>query len=54
MLAAITDLVEFTAFDIESSDPVREKWVLADVQVVLSRAFRSGAIWTTLLDLTTD
>lgn len=41
-LASVTDLVEFTILDIESSGPTRGKWVLADAQVALSGAFRSS------------
>ncbi|KAH7929978.1 NMD3-domain-containing protein [Leucogyrophana mollusca] len=41
-LATVTDLVEFTILDIEPSGPVRGKWVLADAQVAMSGAFRSG------------
>ncbi|KAH7907543.1 NMD3 family-domain-containing protein [Hygrophoropsis aurantiaca] len=41
-LTTVTDLVEFTVLDIEPSGPVRGKWVLADAQVAMSGAFRSG------------
>ena len=41
-LATVTDLVEFTVLDIESSGVTKGKWVLADAQVALSGAFRSS------------
>lgn len=42
-LAGVTELVEFTVLDVEPSGPKRSKWVLADSQVALNNAFRSGA-----------
>ncbi|EPS96142.1 hypothetical protein FOMPIDRAFT_1038246 [Fomitopsis schrenkii] len=42
-LAGVSDLVEFTVLDIESSGQTRGKWVLADAQVALSGAFTSGS-----------
>ncbi|THH26802.1 hypothetical protein EUX98_g7383 [Antrodiella citrinella] len=41
-LATVTDLVEFTVLDVETSGKRKGKWVLADVQVALSGAFRSS------------
>ena len=41
-LASVTDLVEFTVLDIESSGRARGKQVLADAQVAPSRAFVSS------------
>jgi len=43
-LATVTDLVEFTVLDVEpDSGRSRGKYVLADAQVALAGAFRSGA-----------
>ncbi|KAF9077352.1 NMD3 family-domain-containing protein [Rhodocollybia butyracea] len=41
-LATVTDLVEFTVLDVEADGRSRGKFVLADVQVALAGAFRSG------------
>jgi nonsense-mediated mRNA decay protein 3 len=40
-LASITDLVEFTILDVEPEGRKRGKYVLADVQVAMSGAFKS-------------
>ncbi|KAI0250616.1 NMD3-domain-containing protein [Lactifluus subvellereus] len=40
-LASVSELVEFTVLDIESSGRTHGKWVMADAQVALSGAFRS-------------
>ncbi|KAJ3865978.1 NMD3 family-domain-containing protein [Lentinula novae-zelandiae] len=42
-LATVTDLVEFTVLDVEADGRSRGKFVLADAQVALAGAFRSGA-----------
>ncbi|KAJ3933461.1 MAG: NMD3 family-domain-containing protein [Lentinula lateritia] len=42
-LATVTDLVEFTVLDVEVDGRSRGKFVLADAQVALAGAFRSGA-----------
>ncbi|KAJ3781637.1 NMD3 family-domain-containing protein [Lentinula aff. detonsa] len=41
-LATVTDLVEFTVLDVEADGRSRGKFVLADAQVALAGAFRSG------------
>ncbi|KAJ4473164.1 NMD3 family-domain-containing protein [Lentinula aciculospora] len=41
-LATVTDLVEFTVLDVEVDGRSRGKFVLADAQVALAGAFRSG------------
>ena len=41
-LATVSDLVEFTVLDVEIDGRSRGKQVLADVQVALAGAFRSG------------
>jgi nonsense-mediated mRNA decay protein 3 len=43
-LANVSDLVEFTVLDIESSGHKRGKWILADAQVALSGAFKSTGV----------
>ncbi|KAF7354752.1 60S ribosomal export protein NMD3 [Mycena sanguinolenta] len=40
-LATVSDLVEFTVLDVESTGRARGKYVLADAQVALAGAFRS-------------
>ncbi|KAK0458727.1 NMD3 family-domain-containing protein [Desarmillaria tabescens] len=45
-LATVSDLVEFTVLDIEPDGRSRGKYVLADAQVALAGAFRSGGIST--------
>ncbi|KAK0480615.1 NMD3 family-domain-containing protein [Armillaria novae-zelandiae] len=45
-LATVSDLVEFTVLDIEPDGRSRGKYVLADAQVALAGAFRSGGINT--------
>lgn len=42
-LATVTDLVEFTVLDVEPDGRSKGKYVLADAQVALAGAFRSGA-----------
>jgi len=44
-LASVSDLVEFTVLDVESSGTTRGKWVLSDTQVALSGAFRSTGLY---------
>ncbi|KAF5386529.1 hypothetical protein D9757_005910 [Collybiopsis confluens] len=41
-LATVTDLVEFTVLDVEADGRSRGKFALADAQVALAGAFRSG------------
>ncbi|KIK68748.1 hypothetical protein GYMLUDRAFT_92249 [Collybiopsis luxurians FD-317 M1] len=41
-LASVTDLVEFTVLDVEPDGRSRGKFLLADAQVALAGAFRSG------------
>ncbi|KAJ3967805.1 NMD3 family-domain-containing protein [Lentinula raphanica] len=43
-LATVTDLVEFTVLDVEVDGRSRGKFVLADAQVALAGAFRSGGV----------
>ncbi|KAJ4000688.1 NMD3 family-domain-containing protein [Lentinula boryana] len=43
-LATVTDLVEFTVLDVEADGRSRGKFVLADAQVALAGAFRSGQV----------